>query len=711
MRFGTQDRSPRRFAIGRATLPAALLIAALFAGLPLPGCDRDTVTGLEERGGDETLIHPAAFVITGDDSLILSDIVGTTYIFDLRKGIPDLRRGDYLVGTENGGYLRTVHSADTSAGKLVVETEWAHIPDVLVSGAIDTTIPIGLGSAMAYPDRGTAFQPDAIEMQGEISGPAMTYAAPGVTLSGGKLHLGGVVLHRGQVAGNFVEVTIPDGYIIFNPDCRIGIHTAGGEVEEFGIVAEGVLEFDCDVHVEVADTVDHSKEILLASISATEVQMVGRLPVVEVFELDFYAGYELAGRLVQSCYAGCESTVGITVGAEFSEGAWSSISSDASAFAGHPFSCDDYADGSITVYVKPRISVSIYSVPTAVLEFSPNVGFSAILSKIPVWEWRLFGGIRAGSSFSPSIVSAAMPAFSDTPIDVSEILDTGPFATDAYIYVFSWSGGEEPFEYPRGVATDPGGYVYVADKLNHHILKFTPDSTLVTSWGGLGDEDGNFICPQDIAVDAGGNIYVIDGDNHRIQKFSPDTTFVTAWGSEGSGDREFEDPVGIAADDAGNIYVVDMWTSRVQKFTTGGAFITSWGGFGDGEGEFDGPMGIAVDGGGNVYVAECQNNRVQKFTANGSFVTMWGKYGSVEGSFNCPIAVAVDADGYVYVLDYGNDRVQKFAPFGTFVAALGSSGTGNGQFDHPEGIAVDAGGTIYVSDTRNRRIQKFAPKE
>ncbi|UCF04155.1 MAG: hypothetical protein JSV33_09390 [bacterium] len=663
------------------------------------GCGRDSSTVPESEEDDETVIHPRAYIVTGTDSVVLIDISDTRYIFDLRRGVPDLDDGDYIVGTQKYGYLRKVHSADTAAGKLIVDTRWAHLTDVLIRGRADTTFSLGLGS------------PDASNTS-DIAPPAPTllHAARGVTLSGGRLHLSGVVLHYGQIEGTFMAITIQNGHIEFNPDCHVSLHTMNQEVQELEVVGEGTLILTCDANVEAAGAIDHSNEIVLASVSTTKIQMIGRLPIVQVIFLEFRAGFEFTGNFADSCTAGCEGVTEVTAGMQYSNGTWSSIASNVPAFVAHPFVCNEHADGKLTIYIKPRIDIALYSVPAMSIEFGPHLGFSAIVSTIPVWEWQLFGGVFARVGCTSDIISGELAAYSDMPIDYTTILDSGPYATDSYIYIFAWTEGNVPFEYPRGITSDSEGHIYIVDKLNHNVQKFRSDSTFVMSWGGRGSGDGRFGFPQDVAVDAQGNVYVIDGENFRVQKFAPDSTFITAWGSEGSGDGQFKDPVGIAVDDIGNVYVVDIWNSSVQKFTSDGTFLTDWGGYGNSDGELNGPIGIAVDREGNVYVSECHNHRVQRFTADGDFVTKWGAYGSGEGKFNCPIAVATDEAGYVYVLDYGNVCIQKFAPYGTFITTLGSYGTEGGQFDHPEGITVDTEGIIYVADTRNRRVQKFAPK-
>jgi len=48
--------------------------------------------------------------------------------------------------------------------------------------------------------------------------------------------------------------------------------------------------------------------------------------------------------------------------------------------------------------------------------------------------------------------------------------------------------------------------------------------------GSSGEVEGQFWNPTGIAVDATGNVYVADRDNHRIQKFTADGQFINAWG-------------------------------------------------------------------------------------------------------------------------------------------------------------------------------------
>ncbi len=140
-------------------------------------------------------------------------------------------------------------------------------------------------------------------------------------------------------------------------------------------------------------------------------------------------------------------------------------------------------------------------------------------------------------------------------------------------------------------------------------------------WGRFGNGDGEFQFPRGVAVDDAGNVYVADRNNDRIQKFDSSGSYLTQWGGPGSGDGQFDLPSGVAVDFAGNVYVADFNNNRVQKFDSSGTHITQWGTNGSGDGQFSAPLGVAVDAAGNVYVADSGNDRIQKFDSSGVYLT------------------------------------------------------------------------------------------
>jgi len=287
-----------------------------------------------------------------------------------------------------------------------------------------------------------------------------------------------------------------------------------------------------------------------------------------------------------------------------------------------------------------------------------------------------------------------------------------PQIARAQSFVMEWGAfgtGNGQFDTPSQIATDAAGNVYIADRQNHRIQKFSNTGVYITQWGSLGTGDGQFNSPSGIATNAAGEVYVADFLNNRIQKFTAAGVYVSQWGTSGSGNGQFNHPYSIAVGPSGDVYVVDYHNHRVQHFTATGTFLNLW--F-----AYSFASGITTDSAGNVYVAYILAARIRKYDANGTYITEWGSYGSGPGQFGGanilvgPYGLTTDYLDNVYVADGGNSRVEKFTSNGVYLGQWGTVGAGPGQFgaDSPADIGRTPDGRgIYVSERVGNRIQLF----
>ncbi len=159
--------------------------------------------------------------------------------------------------------------------------------------------------------------------------------------------------------------------------------------------------------------------------------------------------------------------------------------------------------------------------------------------------------------------------------------------------------GAPPFNRPTGVALSSSGEIYVTDGYgNARIHKFTPDGTLLFSWGEPGSAPGQFRLPHSIWVDKQERVWVPDRENSRVQIFNAQGEFLSQW-------TDLIRPTDICMDDKGIVYISELCL-RVSIFTTDGKLLARWGNPGQDKETalFLAPHDIAIDSRGDLYVGK-----------------------------------------------------------------------------------------------------------
>jgi DNA-binding beta-propeller fold protein YncE len=270
------------------------------------------------------------------------------------------------------------------------------------------------------------------------------------------------------------------------------------------------------------------------------------------------------------------------------------------------------------------------------------------------------------------------------------------------------------------------------------VIEFSPDGTVLRTWGGPG---AGFEWPESehgIHVDHHGHVWIggNGASDAHILKFTSDGGFLLQIGragqSRGSNDTE---NLGRAASfqvdpDANEVYIADGYGNRrVIVYDAGtGAYKRHWGAYGERPDDgalppydpaaepirqFRSPVHqVTIADDGLVYVADRTSNRLQVFQKSGQFVreafvrpeTLGS--GSVSG-----VVLSRDADQrWLFVAD-GTNNVVWILDRGslTVVDHFGRLGKSAGQFYRLHNLDIDSRGNLYSTEVNaGQRIQKFA---
>lgn len=225
--------------------------------------------------------------------------------------------------------------------------------------------------------------------------------------------------------------------------------------------------------------------------------------------------------------------------------------------------------------------------------------------------------------------------------------------------------GVGDLEGPESVAYDPQSEtVFVADTLSHTVKGYKKSGG---SWQRVvtlgkqdtpGDSFSRFNFPRGLAVDSTGRLFVADDFNNRILIFDPPfSNGEEAADSIGAGNNGgFDGPKALAMS-GDTLFVADYSNSRVLRFTgpfkTPNQVYTASGIFKG----IDLPVDLAVHPDGSLLVTDQGTRKVVRYAD-----AVWTKAKKPSSSFGDnigpePLGVAADREGRIYVADYRRYRV------------------------------------------------------
>lgn len=266
-----------------------------------------------------------------------------------------------------------------------------------------------------------------------------------------------------------------------------------------------------------------------------------------------------------------------------------------------------------------------------------------------------------------------------------------------------------------GVAVDSRGYVYVAHRGAHPVLRLHPDGTLDREIGAavmresLGYDVLNHPEPvamdvrpwvHGIHVDPWDNLWITDVGRHLVFRFNPAGELTLTLGVDGIPGQDadhFYQPTHVCVLPSGEFYITDGYgNARVMHFDAQARFVRAWGRRGVAPGEFHTPHVITADTNGRLYVSDRENDRIQVFAPNGTLLAVWPELHSVDG-------LHFAADGFLYGSAGLDNRIIRFATDGTIHEVWGAPQL----FAYPHGICIAPDGAIFIAETGGCRVQKL----
>ena len=294
-----------------------------------------------------------------------------------------------------------------------------------------------------------------------------------------------------------------------------------------------------------------------------------------------------------------------------------------------------------------------------------------------------------------------------------------------------WDGGQAEsvrLAEPRSVAVDNARNVFFTD--SNRVWKLDASGMVAVlagnGWAGYSDDSApaaeSSLYPRGLAADAAGRVYITDG--HRVRRVDPDGTITTVAGTRQAGysgdggpatEARLHSPGALALDSEGGLYIADAGNDAVRKIDPAGRITTLVEGL-------SGITDLAADSAGNLFVVASRDHswrmlwRIDTATGNRERVSSEDSRFWWSGRLNA--SATADRFGNVYSWDGISNRIRLLGFDGAekIIAGDGRSGF-SGDADRATDVAIsvtdmaaDGSGAVWILDAESRRIRVLEPR-
>jgi uncharacterized repeat protein (TIGR01451 family) len=272
--------------------------------------------------------------------------------------------------------------------------------------------------------------------------------------------------------------------------------------------------------------------------------------------------------------------------------------------------------------------------------------------------------------------------------------------------------------FPRGVAVDQNGNLFIADTNNNRIrmVDNSPDHIITTyagAGGGCGGQtdaigdgcpavEGTLVAPLSVTIHSSGDLYIADSGENLARKVDNTANhIITTYAGSGTGcagqtdtvgdgcpaiQAALNSPSGVSVDASEKVFISDTNHQRIRQVdTTTNHIITTVAGNGSlcssltaapancGNGGaatgalLNSPMGVFVDGLENILYADFGSNRFRLVSAGATPIISDYAGGGAGGDggaataavMGLPYVVNADSAGDLFLVDNGGFRIRK----------------------------------------------------